>query len=161
MEMTNIYLGYLDNHKKSGYILGTFSLPNGIPAYFIATTIIFAAFVQYYLPLYHLPFILSLFICWDLRVVLEIRNSVLETCILEESFFSTCLEMEGGDPYFPEDPAYVVESDRISIFNDAIKQQIKVPFLQRLKSHYVYLICIVALYIGFYSVIQFILHNLG
>jgi hypothetical protein len=58
--MTNIYLGYLDNHKKSGYILGTFSLPNGIPAYFITTTIIFAAFVQYYLPLYHLPFILTL-----------------------------------------------------------------------------------------------------
>ena len=159
--MTNIYLGYLDNHKKSGYILGTFSLPNGIPAYFIITTIIFAAFVQYYLPLYHLPFILTLFICWDLRIVLEIRNRVLETCILEESFLSTCLKMEGGDPYFPEDPAYVVESDRISIFNDAIKQQMKVPFMQRLKSHYLYLIFLVALYVMSYLSIRFILQSIG
>ncbi len=159
--MTNIYLGYLDKHKKSGYILGTFSLPNGIPAYFIATTIIFAATVQYYLPLYHIPFILSLFICWNLRIVLEIRNRVLETCIIEESFLSTCLKMEGGDPYFPEDPAYVVESDRISIFDDAIKQQMKVPFMQRLKSHYLYLIFLVALYVMSYLSIRFILQSIG
>lgn len=159
--MENTYLNYLDNHKKSGYILGIFSLPNGIPAYFIGATILFAVLIQSYLPLYHLPFILAVIICWDLRVVLEIRNRVLEKCITEELFLSMYLEIEGGDPYFPEDPSYIVEGDRISIFNDALKEQIRISFFQRLKSHYVYLISIVALYTGIYFLIQFILQSLS
>ena len=155
--MENTYLNYLDKHKKSGYILGIFSLPNGIPAYFIGTTIVIAILIQSFLPLYHIPFFVALIICWDLRIVLEIRNRVLEKCITEESFLSMCLEMEGGDPYFPEDPPYIVESDRIFIFEDALGEQLRLTFFQRLKDHYIYLISVVALYLGGYFLLEFIL----
>lgn len=160
MDIENIYLNYLDSHKKTGYILGIFKLPTGIPAIFISITLIIASLLQYYLPFFHIYFMLATIICWDLRIVLEIRNRVLEACLGEETVFIMCLERDGGDPYFPEDPAYVTESDRKFFFKDAMFLELRVSFIQRLKKHYSYLISIIAFYIATQLILNFLIHQL-
>jgi hypothetical protein len=161
METEKIYLEYLDSNKKTGYILGIFDLPLVRPLNFIVATILISALLQYALPMYHLHAIFTLIFCFDYGVIMLMRNRVLDTCISEEIYFAMCLERDGGDPHFPKDPAHVTDNDRHYIFVDAMGEVRKTNFLKKLKSHYVYFISIVALYVLSYLSIQFIMHSIG
>jgi hypothetical protein len=161
MESEKIYLEYLDSNKKTGYVLGIFELPLVRPLHLIVTVIIISAIVQYNFPMYHLHAIFTVIFCFDYGVIILTRNQVLETCIAEEIYFAMCLERDGGDPCFPEDPAYVTENDRHYIFLDAMSEVRKTNFLKKLKSHYVYFISIVAFYVMSYLTIHFIMHSIG
>jgi len=161
MEMENIYLEYLDSNKKTGYILGIFDLPMVRPLNFIVASILISALLQYALPMYHLHAIFILIYCFDYGVIILMRNQVLDTCISEDIYFAMVLERDGGDPYFPEDPAYVTDDDRYHIFDDAMKDVRKTNFLKKLKKHYIYFISLVAFYLLSYLSIQFILHSIG
>lgn len=60
------------------------------------------------------PFMLVMVLI--LKVKYDLREDVIENCVVEEWILSQDLAKNGGDPYFPQDPDHVVDSDREYIF---------------------------------------------
>jgi len=143
---TEYYIGRLNSHKKTGFIFNYLPVPSGIPFLFLASTVIVFAMIQVAIPLFFISLIPAILIAWKLKIVSDYREKVLEDCITEESYLNMILGDEDLKEIYPGDPTYVVDSDRRDIFDTSIHRVIKDGFIPKQKSHYVYLISVVASY---------------
>lgn len=157
MEGNAYYLERLRNNQRTGYLFGRFSIPDGIPFVFTVSTIIVSALIEIVFPTLFIVPILGLIICWEHYTKIYFRSYIFEECIVEEIMFKNDLIRNGVDPQFPDDPLYVTDEDRSSIFEECLYVNPEVKFTDKIKNHYQFLISVVALFIGIYCLLRFLL----
>jgi hypothetical protein len=154
MEGNAYYLERLEKNARTGYLFGRFPIPSGIPFIFTASTIIVSALIEVVFPTLFIIPIIAIVVCWEHYTRVHFRSFVLEECIIEEIMFKNDLIKNGADPNFPDDPLYVTEEDRASIFEECLYINSEEKFLSKIKNHYRFLISVVAMFIGIYLLIK-------
>jgi hypothetical protein len=154
MEGNAYYLKRLENNARTGYLFGRFPIPSGIPFIFTTSTIIVSALIEVVFPTLFIIPIMAIVVCWEHYTRVHFRSFVFEECIIEEIMFKNDLIKNGADPNFPDDPLYVTEEDRASIFEECLYINSEEKFLSKIKNHYRFLISVVAMFIGIYLLIK-------
>ena len=73
-----------------------------------------------------------------------------------EALMQNEFRTKGVDPNFPLDPLYVTESDREDIFDDCEEWASRFTFVDKLKSHQVFIIILVASYTVAYFLLRYL-----
>jgi hypothetical protein len=154
MEGNTYYLERLKNNPRTGYLFGRFPIPGGIPFIFTASTILISALIEAIFPTFFIIPILAIVVCWEHYTKIYFRSFVFDECIVEEIMFRNDLITNGSDPNFPDDPLYVTEEDRRSIFDECLYVNSEENFTTKIKNHYRFLISVVAMFIGIYFLIK-------
>jgi hypothetical protein len=154
MEGNTYYLERLKNNPRTGYLFGRFPIPGGIPFIFTASTILISALIEAIFPTFFIIPILAIVVCWEHYTKIYFRSFVFDECIVEEIMFRNDLISNGADPNFPDDPLYVTEEDRRSIFDECLYVNQEEKFTTKIKNHYRFLISVVAMFIGIYFLIK-------
>ena len=161
MEDIIYYVNSLNKKKRTGFIFNIIPYPKTIQLHFQVFSILFFAILGALLNLSIIVFIFLAPLLWDHFYTSHLRNEILDKCLDDEYFFYLELK-KGPDPNFPDDPLYVTQDDRESIFDEVwsnyffnnknrypnfkiiLRQHslyiILLPILFFLTYHYVYLI---------------------
>lgn len=140
------YTNMLDSHKLTGYMFKRIPMPPGIPLVFTLVNVFLFALIGNITQLELFMAIPCFAIVWEHYNVSFNRNMLLEDCIINESYMQFEFKENGVDPNFPEDPLYVTEEDREEIFSDNLYKIKRQGFSDKLKSHHVFILIVVALY---------------
>ena len=147
------YVDLLNRHKSTGYLFGVIPMPPGMPILCTIANILLFVLIGIYV---HNPYVTAIpcfFIVWEHYTVAVKRNKVYDECIVNETYMQLDFRENGADPNFPDDLIYVTNEDREDIFDEAIYKFKREGLVQKLISHYVFLLIAVAQYIGAYQVI--------
>jgi hypothetical protein len=156
MEGNTYYLERLKNNPRTGYLFGRFPIPDGIPFIFTASTIAISAIIEVIFPTFFIIPILAIIFCWEHYTRVYFRSFIFEECIVEEIMLKRDFVKNGIDPNFPDDPLYVTEQDRSGIFDECLYINPEKKLSVKIKNHYQFIISIVVLFIGIYSLIKFL-----
>jgi hypothetical protein len=133
MEANNFYKQKLDSHKRTGFLFGIIPFDFSIP-YEIATAIFAVLFliVSAGTGFIFTSFFLFVLISKEYQRVYQIRDKVLEDCLVSEELFKMEMGENGCDPNFSHDPLYVTDEDRRFFFKDSIGSYKSSSFLRNL-----------------------------
>ncbi len=121
MEANDFYKQKLDSHKRTGFLFGIIPFDFSIP-YEIATAIFAVLFliVSAGTGFIFTSFFLFVLISKEYQRVYQIRDKVLEDCLVSEELFKMEMGENGCDPNFSHDPLYVTDEDRRFFFKDSV-----------------------------------------
>ena len=133
MEANDFYKQKLDSHKRTGFLFGIIPFDFSIP-YEIATAIFAVLFliVSAGTGFIFTSFFLFVLISKEYQRVYQIRDKVLEDCLVSEELFKMEMGENGCDPNFSHDPLYVTDEDRRFFFKDSIGSYKSSSFLRNL-----------------------------
>ena len=154
---SEFYVDLLNRHKSTGYLFGIIPMPGGIPILFTITSVLTFAMIGIYIGNPYLSAIPCFALIWEHYTVAVKRNRIYDECVVNEAYMQIDFKENGADPNFPEDPLYVTNEDREDIFQEAVYKFKREKFIQKLKSHHVFLLIAMAQYIGVYQVIRLII----
>jgi hypothetical protein len=140
------YMHMLDSHKLTGYMFKRIPMPPGTPIIFTLANVLLFALIGKVTHLELLMAIPCFAIVWEHYNVSLNRNMVLEDCVVNEIYMQYEFVQNGVDPNFPDDPIYVTDEDREDIFRDNLYKIKGQCFRDKLKSHHVFILIVVALY---------------
>ncbi len=147
------YLEKLISHRRVKFFK-FFPFPKS-PILFIITTILFSLLVVKMTNSW-IPAILGIYVAWEHLSSSNRLLDIAEQCVIDE--MCTEIELKAEAEYnlinLPEDPLYVVESDREYIVDDNVSS-FYIPFLKKLKIHYQELVLIITVYLLLYSFLFF------
>lgn len=133
METNDFYKQKLDSHKRTGFLFGIIPFDFSIP-YEIATAIFAVLFliVSAGTGFIFTSFFLFVLISKEYQRVYQIRDKVLEDCLVSEELFKIEMGENGCDPNFSHDPLYVTDEDRRFFFKDSIGSYKSSSFVRNL-----------------------------
>ena len=163
MENIDYYINSLNNKKRTGFILNIIPYPKTIQLHFQVFSILFFAILGALLKQSIIVFIFLAPLLWDHFYTSHLRNEILDKCLDDEYFFNLDLK-KGPDPNFPNDPLYITQEDRESIFDDIYSQYYfhrnkRYPKIKKiLKEHTLYIILLPVLYFLIYHYVYLIIN---
>lgn len=136
------YDKYLDTTKETGYLF------KFIPYLEISPAIlaIVSTFVSFYFIDSYIIHLLITILCFEHYCITRLRYELTEDCEVDEVVMQNDFVQNGIDPNFPDDPLYVTESDRESIFSEcyALSRR-KYNFTYKIKTRFGFLIFLVSI----------------
>ena len=159
IESTVFYVTHINSNKHTGRLFGFVKYPMSIPFVTMLTiSFLFASF-EILFSTFFFSFAPCLIICLELYRVTLLRNAMIDRCLLYDRILQNDLIVNGVDPNFPYDPPYIDDSDRKSIFEEALMELKRSHsfFWKKWTGKKILLITLIALlYVIFYFAISFI-----
>ena len=148
MEKTSeLYVEMLNSHKSTGYMFKSIPMPQGTPILFTLVNIACFSMLGFLIGNQAIMAIPCFMLIWEHYNLAVKRNKIYDECIVNELYMQQDFKENGSDPNFPSDPLYVTQEDRMDIFSEAVYTFKRESFMQKLKSHHVFLLIMMALYI--------------
>ena len=139
------YIDKLNRQDISGGIFKYIKYPDGPPFLFTSINIAIFALLGVVLNYQVIMFIPCFYIVWEHYNLTLKRNLIIEDCLVSEIIMNE--EFKSGiDPNFPDDPLYITEEDRNGIFYDCFSSRPEEGVWDKLKSHHVFIIVVMASY---------------
>ena len=163
MEDIIYYVNSLNKKKRTGFIFNIIPYPKTIQLHFQVFSILFFAILGALLNQALIIFLILAPLLWDHFYTSHLRNEILDECLDYEYFFDLDLK-KGPDPNFPDDPLYVTQDDRESIFyevwyNYFFHNKNRYPNIKNiLKKHTLYIILLPVLYFLIYHYVFLIIN---
>ena len=155
-EAVNYYLYRINTYKKTGYMFGFMPFPEGSPVLFTLMNVVLFAFIGAYVSSPVLLFLPLFAIVWEHYLLSYKRNTLFDDCMASEAFMQNEFRIKGIDPNFPKDPLYVTKDDREEIFDECVDLIETGGLLEKLKSHQVFVIILVASYTLVYFLLKYL-----
>jgi|688.fasta_scaffold189606_1 hypothetical protein len=118
--MEKYYIEKMNSKRETGKILGIIPIPENGFIYFLISTFLISFIIEKYVGTYFISSLFGIVLSVDMYYKNKKRDYILEKCIAEEIFMGFDLK-EYGVGEFSEDPLYVTDSDRDSIFEEVFK----------------------------------------
>ena len=133
MENLEYYKSKMDSHKKTGFLFGVipfnFDIEKTIATAIFAIVFLLVAFSTGFILTSFLVFVL---ISKEYQRVYDVRDKILEECLVSEELFKIEMGENGCDPNFSHDPLYVTDEDRRYFFKDSLSADKSVHLLKGL-----------------------------
>ena len=118
--MEKYYIEKMNSKRETSKILGIIPIPENGFIYFLISTFLISFIIEKYVGTYFISSLFGIVLSVDMYYKNKKRDYILEKCIAEEIFMGFDLK-EYGVGEFSEDPLYVTDSDRDSIFEEVFK----------------------------------------
>lgn len=157
-ESIEYYTNKLDLEKKTGKLFSIIPLPKGLRILFAISTLLIVSFIESIFNTFFILPLLGIFLCIEHYYIILLRQDILDMCILEEILLENDLIANKDSKELIDEPKYIIELDRISIFEDRISYETgNVSIFRKIKNHYWFFSFVVILYFILYFI--FILLN--
>ncbi len=145
-ESITYYTDRLNSHRLTGTLFKYIKYPEGSPFFFTCMNVLVFALLGSVLNQSILMFIPCFYIVWKHYELTLKRNLIMEDCLVSEIIMNDEFKT-GIDPNYPEDPLYITEEDRDFIFYDSLTERIEPGIWDKLKSHHVFIVIVMASYV--------------
>lgn len=117
--MENYYIERINSVKQITRIFGIIPIPVKSPLTFMVCNLILSLGIEIVFGTYLISLLVAILISYEVYRKNKIKMTILENCLIEESFMQEELERYGiGE--FENDSPYVTDSDRDYIFRDSM-----------------------------------------
>ena len=140
------YVDRLNKNNLTGTLFKYIKYPEGSPFFFTCMNVGIFVLLGSVLGLSVLMFIPCFYIVWKHYELTLKRNLIVEDCLVSEIIMKEEFKT-GIDPNYPDDPLYITEEDRYGIFHDSLTGRAEPRIVDKLKSHHVFIIIVMASYI--------------
>lgn len=145
------YTKKLDSHKKTSKIFGKIPLPKGLHIIFTITTLGIVSYIESIFNTFFILPLLGIILCIEHYYIILLRQDILDSCMVEEIILENDLIDNKDSKELIGEPKYIIELDRISIFDDCLSYSTgNISILKKIKNHYWFFSFVVILIIIFY-----------
>jgi hypothetical protein len=124
--MERYYIEKMNSRRETGKLIGIIPIPENGFFYFFLTTFLISFLIEKYIGTYFLSSLFGIILSLDMYYKDKTREKILEKCIAEEIFMEFDLK-EYGVGEFSNDPLYITDEDRNSIFEEIFRYHFSVP----------------------------------
>jgi len=146
----NIYRSYIEKYKETSTLFEFIPFVSGNPLFFYMFIVVISTFIEIHFNTYFIVPIIGFLIAAEYRRVFIMREVILDSCMCDE----VCLEEElkKNKEYLDRiyEEAFILPSDRESIFQDNLIYCVSRSRKEYIKNHYGFLISIMASQLLFY-----------